>query len=762
MNNNISIIPKPEKMKIKSGEFVVSSETKIWFDFTGEEAKGVGIYLADMLNRAVGCEFAADIYPGRKDKAGTSTILLSLSGADESLGEEGYSLSVQTNKITIKALKPAGLFYGVQTLRQLLPVEIERTAPVGQKIKWTVPCVDIVDVPGYSWRGMHLDVSRHFFNKEFVKKYIDYLALHKLNRFHMHLTDDQGWRVEIEKYPKLTSVGAYRKKSMIGEKRNLVETYDGIKHRGFYTKDDIRDILAYAQSRFITVIPEIEMPGHCTAALAAYPELSCTGGPFEVGADWRNYADVFCAGKEETFLFLQDVLSEIIELFPSKYIHIGGDECRKARWKACPACQARIDSEKLKNEDELQSYFVKRIEKYLHSKGRKLLGWDEILEGGLAPEATVMSWRGMDGGIKAAKQGHDVIMSPMSHCYFDYYQGQPDFEPLTIGSYLTLKQVYTFNPTPSDLTCSEAKHILGGQANMWTEHQTIPAEVEYMAFPRISALAEAVWRKAELRDWDDFCRRMEKQYRRFDMMGVNYSKSVFMAYPKTMVNESNNTLMLTFDTQLSNAEIRFTLDGSEPGAESALFETPIQLTKSQIVKAGIFKNGQLRGPVAEREFIVHKAVARPVTFVHAPNNKYSIGDYANLTNGMCGTIVFNDGLWGGFEGSDFNAVVDLKKNIPINKISTKFLQFTGPKIFAPTTVEFSVSVDGENFEVIEKITSDLSEKENEPTIKNFESELNEMKVRYIRVIAKNIGACPSWHPKSGESAWLFVDEIVVE
>ncbi len=761
MKKNISIIPKPEKMKIKSGVFVISPETKIWLQPADEAIDSVGYYLADMLNSAGGFKFTADAYPCGKE-SDASAIVLSTAEADESLGDEGYSLSVQTNKITIKALKPAGLFYGVQTLRQLLPVEIERTVLTCQNTNWTIPCVDIRDVPRYRWRGMHLDVSRHFFDKYFIEKYIDYLALHKLNRFHIHLTDDHGWRVEIEKYPKLTQVGAYRKESMIGEKRNLIGKYNGIAHGGFYTKDEIRDIIAYAQNRFITVIPEIEMPGHCTAALAAYPELSCTGGAFEVGVDWRNYADVFCAGKEETFSFLQDVLSEIIDLFPSEYIHIGGDECRKARWQACPNCQARIGSENLKNEDELQSYFIKRIEKYLISKGRKLLGWDEILEGGLAPEAAVMSWRGIEGGIKAAKQGHDVVMSPLTHCYFDYYQGLPDFEPLTIGSYLTLEQVYTFEPTPSELTGSEAKHILGGQGNMWTEHQATPAEVEYMVFPRISALAEAVWSPAKLRDWDDFCRRMEKQYHRFDLLGINYSKSAFMSYPKSMVNESDNTLMLTFDTQLSNAEIRYSLDGNEPGPESALFEAPFQLKKSTVVKAGIFKNGQLRGPVAGREFIMHKAVVRPVTLLNAPNKKYNIGNYANLTNGMRGTDIFNSGLWTSFEGNNFEAVVDLEEIMPVKKISTEFLQFTGPKIFAPATVEFAVSLDGENFEVVAKIENDLSEKKNEPTIKNFEYELDETTARYVRVIAQNRGVCPLWHPKAGEPAWLFVDEIVVE
>jgi hexosaminidase len=346
------------------------------------------------------------------------------------------------------------------------------------------------DIPKFQWRGMHLDVSRHFFSKEFIKKYIDYLAMYKMNTFHWHLTDDQGWRIEIKKYPKLTEVGAWRNGSMTGHYTD--QTFDDIRYGGFYTQEEIKEIVAYAKERYITVVPEIEMPGHALAALASYPEFSCTGGPFEVGKSWGVFDDVFCP-KDETFTFLENILAEVIALFPSEYIHIGGDECPKVRWKSCPKCQKRIKDEKLKDEHELQSYFIQRIEKFVNSKGRKIIGWDEILEGGLAPNAAVMSWRGTEGGIAAAKEKHFVVMSPGSHCYFDHYQGEPKNEPIAFGGYTNVEKVYSFNPIPKELSEEESKYILGAQANVWTEYINTPEHVEYMVFPRIAALSEVLW-----------------------------------------------------------------------------------------------------------------------------------------------------------------------------------------------------------------------------------------------------------------------------
>jgi hexosaminidase len=415
------------------------------------------------------------------------------------LGPEGYELTVTPERVIIRASQPAGIFYGKQTLQQLLPGPI--------------PCLHIEDRPRFPWRGAMLDVARHFFPKEFVKRYIDLLALHKLNTLHLHLTDDQGWRVEIKKYPKLTEVGSWRAET----------NGDGKRYGGFFTQDDLREIVAYAAERHITVVPEIEMPGHGLAALTAYPELSCTGGPFKVRTRWGVEPDVYCAGNEKTFAFVQDVLDEVLAIFPSKFIHIGGDECPKARWKKCPKCQARMKAEGLKNEHELQSYFIRRIEKHLSSKGRRLIGWSEIREGGLAKNAALMDWIG--GAVEGASAGHDVVMSPTSHCYFDYYQSQDKkAEPKAIGGFIPLSKVYAFEPVPAKLAPQFHKHILGAQANLWTEYIPTPQQAEYMTFPRLCALAEVVWSPAAARNWDDFSVRLTQHLKHLDALKVNYRK----------------------------------------------------------------------------------------------------------------------------------------------------------------------------------------------------------------------------------------------
>ncbi len=423
---------------------------------------------------------------------------------------EAYTLVTSKNGIVIQGNSARGVFYGIQSLLQLLPPQVYGDNGLAGMKGIRVPKVNIRDEPRYGWRGMHLDVGRHLYSAEFIKRYIDMLAMHKLNVFHWHLTEDQGWRIEIKKYPKLTEIGSVRKNA------------DGTTYGGFYTQEQIKEVVAYAASRFIDVMPEIEMPGHSVAALAAYPELSCTGGPFEVRTAWGVSEDVYCAGKEITFDFNQDVLTEVIALFPFKYLHIGGDECPKVRWEQCPDCQKRMKAEGLKDEMQLQSWFIKRIEKFLIANNRSLVGWDEILEGGLAPEATVMSWRGVAGGIEAAKQGHDVIMSPISHCYFNLYQGDPKFEPKAWGGFLPLEKVYSYEPTPDELTAEEAKHILGAQGNVWTEYITTDKQVEYMALPRMSALAEVVWTPKVLRDYEKFSFRMGRQYERFHALKLNY------------------------------------------------------------------------------------------------------------------------------------------------------------------------------------------------------------------------------------------------
>ncbi len=506
--NTLPLIPQPRNVEMDKGNFILNKQTVIQADPTMFEAQ----YLQQAIKQQTGLDLI--ILPAASNVS-KITLSFDLDGPAASGITEPYELTVSNNAIVIKAEYNQGFFYGIQTLLQLIPSE--------KKNEVKLPSLQINDAPKYKWRGMHLDCARHFFPVSFVKKYIDYLAMYKFNTFHWHLTDDQGWRIEIKKYPKLTEVGAWRNGSMVGHYND--QTYDSIRYGGFYTQEQIREVVAYATQRHITVVPEIEMPGHAVAALAAYPQYSCTGGPFEVGKQWGVLDDVFCP-KEETFTFLQDVLAEVITLFPSEYIHIGGDECPKTRWKACPNCQGLIKEKGLKDEHELQSYFVQRIEKFVNSKDRKIIGWDEILEGGLAPNAAVMSWRGTEGGIAAAKQKHYVVMSPGSHCYFDHYQGDPKTEPLAIGGFTSVGKVYSFEPTPKELSADEAKYILGAQANLWSEYIETPEKAEYMIFPRMIALSEVLWGTSKPSNFEDFKNRLMQQFKSLDAKGINYSKII--------------------------------------------------------------------------------------------------------------------------------------------------------------------------------------------------------------------------------------------
>ncbi len=510
------IIPQPAELVNMEGTFTVDADTKILINNESEEMKNVAAFLSQHLEMFYGIENKEVNY---SVTAPRKSVFIKL---DPSLntGKEGYHLTVNPKGIIVEAATPNGLFYGIQTIIQLMPAVKQQAEEV------VLPSVEIKDTPRFAWRGLHLDVGRHFMPKEFVMKYIDYMAMHKLNTFHWHLTEDQGWRIEIKKYPKLTEVGSIRKETLIGHGSNP-QNYDGTPYGGFYTQEDIKEVVAYAAKRYVTVVPEIEMPGHALAALAAYPEYGCTGGPYEVATRWGVFDDVFCAGKDTTFTFLQDIIDEVIPLFPSEYFHIGGDECPKAAWKKCPLCQKRKREEGLRDEHELQSYFVQRIEKYLNEKGKKLIGWDEILEGGLAPNAAVMSWRGTEGGIAAAKQQHYVVMTPGSHCYLDHYQADPKTEPLAIGGFTPLEKIYSYEPIPEELTESEAKFVLGAQGNVWTEYMKTPEQVEYMVYPRAAALAEAVWSPKGSKDYAGFKERMLSQIARYDAYGINYCKAEF-------------------------------------------------------------------------------------------------------------------------------------------------------------------------------------------------------------------------------------------
>jgi hexosaminidase len=505
MAQTLAIIPKPSEMNLSNGSYELSSETSLAFDQSNKELAHIAGLFADHLSKYYHLDLA---------ETGTKGSISLKLVPSLNLGDEAYLLKVNQDGVLITASGPKGVFYGVQTLKQMLPV--------ANSGKLLVPFAEIKDQPRFGWRGLMLDVGRHFFPVSYIKEFLDNMAMYKLNTFHWHLVEDQGWRIEIKQYPRLTEMAHWRDETIVGHARES-KTYDGVGYGGFYTQDQIRHIVQYAAERYITVVPEIEMPGHSCAALAAYPELGCTGGPYEVKKTWGVMKDVYCAGQEETFGFLQNVLDEVCELFPSTYIHVGGDECPKDAWKKCPKCQQRITDEGLKDEHELQSYFIQRTEKYLHSKNRKLIGWDEILEGGLAPEATVMSWRGEKGGIEAAKQLHDVVMSPQTYCYFDYYQSEnKEAEPLAIGGFLPLETVYGYEPLPAELTEQEAKHILGAQANLWTEYIATIDKLEYMAYPRVCALAEVAWSPKSAKDYADFRKRLDTEFSRLRMYGINY------------------------------------------------------------------------------------------------------------------------------------------------------------------------------------------------------------------------------------------------
>ncbi|MEW6211785.1 MAG: family 20 glycosylhydrolase, partial [Acidobacteriota bacterium] len=552
----INVVPRPASIRPMSGSFSLGPDTRI---IASDETRP----LAEMLNEHIAKTYGFKLQIESRQTQSKNVIVFS---ADANAEAESYLLRADKKIIRIEG-RETGLFYGLQTLIQLLPAD--------SKVKPEIPAVEIRDQPRFRYRGMHLDVGRHFFPVEFIKRYLDLMARYKMNHFHWHLTEDQGWRVEIKKYPRLTSIGSRRKETV---KDQLLDPFtgDGIPYGGYYTQEQIKEIVAYARSRWITIVPEIEMPGHSLAALAAYPELSCAGGPFEVGTTWGVYKDVYCP-KEETFKFLEDVLEEVIALFPGQFVHIGGDECLKDRWKACAHCQELIKREGLKDEHELQSYFIRRIEKFLNSKGRRLIGWDEILEGGLAPNATVMSWRGQRGGIEAARLRHDVIMTPTDYCYFDYGQGDARREPVHNGGYLPLDKVYSFNPAPAELSAEEQRYILGAQGNVWTEYMKTPEKVEYMVFPRLLALAEVVWSPQESRDYGDFLRRLPSQLARLEREQVSFRIPEPHGLQDVLTTD-DRPVEVRLESFVPGSKIYYTLDGSLPDERSKVYEKPFKVS----------------------------------------------------------------------------------------------------------------------------------------------------------------------------------------
>lgn len=604
--NGPALVPAPAELRADQGDFRLSQHTRILID-GDEEVAGVAEYFAELLRH--GTHLPIQAVRPQRGTIPTGTILLSTRNPNPLLGAEGYELTVTPAAIVIRAPEARGLFYGVQTLRQLLPPFIEQPElTAGRDVDWEIPSVRVLDEPRYEWRGMLLDCGRHFMDKEFVKRYIDLLAYHKMNVLHWHITEDQGWRLAIERYPELTEIGAWR-----GEGEN--------EYGGYYTQEDVREIVTYAQERYVRVVPEIEMPGHCQASLAAFPGLSCTGGPFEVSTRWGVHADVYCAGNDDVFTFLENVLAEVFELFPSAYIHIGGDEVPKVRWENCPKCQQRMADEGLANEAELQSYFIRRMEKFINANGRTIIGWDEILEGGLAPNAVVQSWRGMEGAIEAARAGHDVVASPTSHCYLDYPQ-EDDPDRFGYMGVITLEKIYNFEPTPAELTPQEARHILGAEGNVWTEHIE-QDRVDWMAFPRLAALAEVTWSPRELRDWDDFQARMAAHYERLDALGVRY----YIAPPicDTEATAFEESFQVVLETTHPNGVVRYTRDGSEPAGAGYIYRQPLSIAKTTTLRAVTeLPNGRISEP---REWMYRKLTPLAGLNIQSPSHGLSFSYY---------------------------------------------------------------------------------------------------------------------------------------
>ena len=674
---------------------------------------------------------------------------------DSNIPEEGYIIRANTSEIVIEASHPKGAFYAVQTLRQLMPLELESNV---QEIK--IPTVTIKDQPQFSYRGMHLDVGRHMYSVAFIKKYIDALALLKMNTFHWHLTEDQGWRIEIKKYPKLQSIAAYRNETLIGHYSDQPHQFDGKKYGGYYTQEEVKEIVSYAQKRYVIVIPEIEMPGHSQAAIAAYPNLGCTGESVEVATKWGVFEEIYCT-KDETFNFLEDVLDEVLELFPSKYIHIGGDEAPKARWKTCESCQKRIKEEGLKDEHELQNYFITRMEKYLNSKGRQIIGWDEILEGGLAPNATVMSWRGVKGAVEAAKSGHNVVTTPTSHCYFDYYQSDGEDEPLAIGGYLPLKKVYDFNPIPEELTVEESKYVLGGQGNVWTEYMPTEEKVEYMVFPRVVAMSEVLWSNPEQKNYEGFVNRLENFNKRLGALNINYANHLYEI--EGNLTSNNGESFYDLKTLTKNKTIRYTLDGTKPSSTSKIYASKIPVNKNVVINAAVFDSENQLGKIHTQSINFHKAVGKTITINKSPHKAYSGSGASGLINGIQGSDKrYGDKEWLGFWGDDIEIKIEFNTAIELNKFKTRFYNGQGQWIYAPNLINVEFILDDGS------IVSDKIEIQNQLNKNLIEVDYNfltpkDLKIKVKRMTLKipSYGVIEDGKQGAGQKAWTFIDEIIV-
>lgn len=717
LKGNPSLIPQAESLQIGKASFFFNSSTSLIFADSIAGLSSVSSEFNSIRNQIA-------------DRSSDANKIQFQIVKDDSKNPEAYEMEIREEEILISSSTKIGLFWAWQSLKQLY-FQYADTLNHSSYL----PGLKIKDEPKFKHRGFLLDVCRHFFDKQVVKNYIDLLAYYKMNVLHWHLTEDQGWRIAIDKYPKLTEIAAWRKDSL------------GNEYGGYYSKNDIREIVDYAEKRNISIIPEIELPGHSQAAIAAYPQLSCTGSPVAVANDWGVFKEIYCAGKDSTFIFLEDVLKEVLELFPSKYIHIGGDEAPKYRWENCSHCQKRMKDENLENEHELQSYFIKRIEKFLNENNRQLIGWDEILEGGLSPNATLQSWRGMEHGKIAAEQEHQVIMSPTSHCYFDYDLKSIDLE-----------KVYSFDPIPVDLAEDYRKYIIGGECNMWTEHVPDEENLDSKVFPRLLAMSEILWTYPKNRDFESFYKRVQDQYPYLEAKNVKYGLEAEAA--KIIVLDEGDGLKISLESNLPDLSLSYRKSEKD---SFKMYKNPFALNFSSTLEVQANKGLKPYGPSLFQTIKNHKALNSNTQYRHIFNDWYSAGGEKALVNGFLASLDFRDGNWQGFFGEDLEIVLELKHSTTISDIWANFYQYGNAWIFLPKQVEIYTSMDGEIW------TKHVSEKlEDKSHVKGKFIEsckfliYPEAEAKFIKFRALNLGSVPDWHEAAGSKAWIFIDEIIVQ
>lgn len=743
-----ALIPQPLEINHQEGQFEFNSRTKWIVENKDQEA--IALSLSSQFSKVSGYNYPVVI----SKKTPQNAVIFR---TDNQMADEAYTLEITAKKIILKASSPHGFFNAIQSLRQLLPSEINGKSFVTDK-KWTVRAAKITDSPRFAYRGFMLDVSRHFIPKEDVLKLLDQLAYHKINYFHWHLVDDNGWRIEIKKYPKLTDVGAWRvdRGNFFPMRTNPIP-HEVSTQGGYYSQDDIREIVKYASERFIEVIPEIEMPAHTNSSLAAYPQFRCPVGNKHLsvlpGIGGTNSSEIYCAGNDSVFSFLEDVLSEVMELFPSEYIHIGGDEATKTNWKQCPLCQARMKENNIPNEEELQSYFIKRINRFLQQNNKKLMGWDELVDSEIPEGATIFGWRGMgDAGEKAGAKGFNFIKSPAQKYYLLRYQGPQWFEPYTYFGNTTLKDVYDYEPAGTELAENVKKHMLGIEACLWTEFVTNSKEAEYLIFPRLSAFAETAWSQPENKDWGSFVKRIDKMVEDFRQSDINFAPSMFNIAHK--IEATNGKLKITLENIRPDAEIRYSLDGSEPNAQSNLYISPLKVNAGTSIRAQVFINGKARGRILPLNTFTHKAIGakiisgEPMAFV--------------LTNGLFGSDKRSDGEWLEIYDRDFSFVMDLGESKTFDLIKISWLNDAGMTIQLPAFVNISVSDDGVDYRNI------LEKKYGEKEIFQFglyrhnkQYDCNTQAARYLKFEIKNPGITPVDHVRPNTPTRFALDEIIV-